>query len=176
MLFYLKSWKVFLSPWQWEKWYWKLISFPHKLKTKNVQDLAKFLQYSWRLVAFLSPIKCRLLLRQIYFLLLSVIYGRVPIRVVNWVFNPLKPLKVQGQSFWGIFEDPQKSSIIWKKFQGFSRFLKKWAILHTWGLKFWGFLRSRQGCRNWLCWLCYSTTNFCQFSIGVPLLAPPIFW
>ena len=128
MLFYLKSWKVFLSPWQWEKWYWKLISFPHKLKTKNVQDLAKFLQYSWRLVAFLSPIKCRLLLRQIYFLLLSVIYGRVPIRVVNWVFNPLKPLKVQGQSFWGIFEDPQKSSIIWKKI---SRIFKvKWKMGH----------------------------------------------
>ena len=33
-----------------------------------------------------------------------------------------------------------------------------------------------QGCRNWWCWWCYSTTNNCQFSKGVPLIAPPMFW
>ena len=33
-----------------------------------------------------------------------------------------------------------------------------------------------QGCRNWWCWWCYSTTNFCQFSRGLPLIAQPIFW
>ena len=34
---------------------------------------------------------------------------------------------------------------------------------------------SSQGCRNWWCWWWYSITNHCQFSIGLPLIAPPIF-
>ena len=38
------------------------------------------------------------------------------------------------------------------------------------------FVDISQGCRNWWCWWCHSTTNICQFSIDVPLLAPPIFW
>ena len=37
-------------------------------------------------------------------------------------------------------------------------------------------LNSLQGCRNWWCWWCYSTTNICQFSVCKPWLAPPIFW
>ena len=37
-------------------------------------------------------------------------------------------------------------------------------------------LHNMQGCQNWWCWWCYSTTNVCQFSIDILLLAPPIFW
>ena len=39
-------------------------------------------------------------------------------------------------------------------------------------------IKQSQGRRNWWCWWCYSTTNFCQFqlkSISVSPLAPPTF-